>query len=214
MTHVAPPPPYATPSFDGPALRLALVLGDSRLGHLRDRVAGWTQRELARRQVAFDVIVSQRQVPVYPASPRPNAVQSTLSERLQCADMFLLLLSAEEGLDQEPAWSRMVQATEAAWQAKPIGFIVYGGKLTDSTWVDQLRLSFAECQAMPLGRPISCAHAHERFGTRGELYASLGESQRLTYLLARLTWWAHALRQARLALPYNLVGNAPAVISP
>jgi NAD(P)H-dependent FMN reductase len=87
----------------------------------------------------------------------------------------------------------------AQWQAKPVAFS--GGLRA----VEQLRLVFAELHAVTIRDCVSFANAWDKFDAGGRLIEPDGPRQAVAMLLARLRWWAVALRRAREAAPYGEV---------
>ncbi|MBZ9558442.1 MULTISPECIES: NAD(P)H-dependent oxidoreductase [unclassified Modicisalibacter] len=188
-------------------LKLALILGSARHRRFCDRVAGWTRRRLAAHG-GFEVdVIDPAELPLSVRDqPLPRAAWGHLEERLAAADAFLIV-TPEYNHGYTAALKALLDTVHDAWQAKPVGFVAYGGASGGLRAVEQLRLVFASLHAVTLGDTVSFAHAWERFGPGGALYAPLREDHRLALLLERLAWWARALRTARRAEPYESVGR-------
>jgi NAD(P)H-dependent FMN reductase len=88
------------------------------------------------------------------------------------------------------------------WQAKPVGFVSYGGVAGGLRAVEHLRLVFAELHAMTVRGTVSFHMAPERFDANGEPREPEGCNRAAKAMLDQLVWWARALRTARAARPY------------
>jgi NAD(P)H-dependent FMN reductase len=88
------------------------------------------------------------------------------------------------------------------WQAKPVGFVSYGGLSGGLRAVEQLRPVFAELHAVTVRDAVSFHMAWERFGEDGAPKddASVAAAK---VLLDQLGWWGNALREARAKTPYG-----------
>jgi NAD(P)H-dependent FMN reductase len=88
------------------------------------------------------------------------------------------------------------------WQAKPIGFVSYGGRGGGLRAIEQLRLVFAELHAVTVRDSVSFDRHWERFDDAGALSDAEEPDAAAKVLLDQLAWWARALHEARTARPY------------
>ncbi len=84
-----------------------------------------------------------------------------------------------------------------------MGFVSYGGISGGLRAVEQLRLVFAELHATTVRETVSFALPGNPFDDRGELRDPAPAAKAADALLRQLTWWALALREARLTRPYG-----------
>ncbi len=92
----------------------------------------------------------------------------------------------------------------AEWQAKPIGFVSYGGISGGLRAVEQLRLVFAELHAVTVQAAVSLPHAWDRFDEQGKLREPRHPDSAAATMLGQLAWWSEALRQARATSAFAL----------
>ena len=71
--------------------------------------------------------------------------------------------------------------------------------------MEQLRLVFAELHAVTIRDSVSLPSAWEQFDESGALRSPERAQRGMETLLARLNWWAVALREARSTSPYPLL---------
>jgi NAD(P)H-dependent FMN reductase len=92
-----------------------------------------------------------------------------------------------------------IDAVRRPWYAKPVGFVVYGGRSGGLRAAEQLRLVFGELHAVTI---------RDSLGFREEDFTSDGEptdpatSSAAGAMLRQLAWWARSLRDARANTPY------------
>ena len=89
------------------------------------------------------------------------------------------------------------------WQAKPVGFVSYGGLSGGLRAVEALRVVFAELHAVTIRETVSFHSAWARFHEHGAPRDPELVNAAAGALLDQLAWWACALRAARAARPYG-----------
>ncbi len=195
-----------SPTMPAPSpLRLSLILGSARHPRFGDRVAAWVQRECHR--LGFDELdlIDPAELPLsIHYQPLPHDEWHAFERRLDAADGFIVM-TPEYNHGYTAALKQLIDTVHGPWQAKPVGFVSYGGISGGLRAVEQLRLVFAELHAVTLRDTVSFSHARDRFLEDGTLVDPEREARRLQTLLARWRWWAHALRQARRLQPYGTI---------
>ena len=187
-------------------ISLVVIIGSTREGRFAPTVASWFV-DRVRRHGGFvvDVVDLAETAPpaVMTASPgdADRAVLDDLSPRLDAADAFVVVPpdhshSFPAGLKNAIDWHR------AQWQAKPVGFVSYGGLAGGLRAVEHLRLVFAELHAVTVRDSVSFHNAWERFGDDGLPLDSTVCDGAAANMLDQLGWWARALRDARSLSPY------------
>ncbi len=88
------------------------------------------------------------------------------------------------------------------WQAKPVGFVSYGGLSGGLRAVEHLRPVFAEVHAVTVRDTVSFHSAWSRFDDAGRPLEPAGCNGAAKAVLDQLAWWGHALRSARATHPY------------
>ncbi|HZW19239.1 MAG TPA: NAD(P)H-dependent oxidoreductase [Luteimonas sp.] len=179
---------------DFPPLRLAVVCGSTREGRFCDTVTEWT---LSRIEQAggFGIDV------VDPRRLDEAGGPEELAARLQRADAFIVV-TPEYNHGYPAPLKALIDAVGQPWQAKPVAFVSYGGISGGLRAVEQLRQVFAELHASTLRDCVSFADSARRFDAGGTLLDPGAAEEAMRVLLARLRWWARALRAARTETPY------------
>ncbi|MPZ67772.1 MAG: hypothetical protein GEU83_20575 [Pseudonocardiaceae bacterium] len=89
-----------------------------------------------------------------------------------------------------------------AGQAKPVGFVSYGGLSGGLRAVEPLRVVFAELNSVTIRNTVSFHQAGEQFDEHGSPRHPEGVNAAAGALLDQLAWWAWSLQEARSARPY------------
>ncbi|WP_280570748.1 NADPH-dependent FMN reductase [Chromohalobacter sp. 296-RDG] len=174
-------------------IKLGIIYGSAREGRFCDTVAGWLIEDIAQRG-GFDLLTID---PAVDNSPTPD-----LRKRVKEADAFIVV-TPEYNHSFTGALKTLIDSFHAEWQAKPVGFVSYGGISGGLRAVEQLRGVFAELHAVGIRDSVSFANVWGHFDENGTLRDSVLAEQALGTMLARLSWWASALRTARVAIPYE-----------
>ena len=92
-----------------------------------------------------------------------------------------------------------LDAVYREWNRKPVAFVSYGGWSAGTRGVQQLRQIAIELQMAPIRASVAMQFAQRLFDAEGTLQNPDLFNTAATALLDDLSWWAHALRAARLA---------------
>jgi len=182
-------------------IRVAVVYGSTRPGRFCDTVVRWTvERIAASGKFRVDVIDPGEQ------SGGPSidgrASQSP-QQRLEWADAFVVV-TPEYNHGYPAPLKALIDSAGPEWHAKPVAFVSYGGVSGGLRAVEQLRLVFAELHAVTIRDSVSFPGAWEQFDATGALRDPERARRGMETLLARLNWWAVALRDARSSAPYSV----------
>jgi len=172
-------------------IRVGLVYGSTRAGRFCDTVARWTAFQIAA--YAGFMLVS-----IDPATLTEGAAQERVAE----CDAFVIV-TPEYNHGYPGPLKSLIDSVGAEWHAKPVAFVSYGGVSGGLRAVEQLRLVFAELHAVSMRDSVSFAGAWEQFDSSGALRNPDRAQKSMQIMLARLRWWAQALRTARAATPYE-----------
>lgn len=173
------------------SLHVALIYGSTREGRFCDTVARWAAAEIkAAGGLALDVV-----------DPAADAGGPDLRRRLAQADAFVAV-TPEYNHGYPAPLKALIDSHVREWQAKPVGFVSYGGISGGLRAVEQLRLVFAELHAVTIRDSVSFANAWDRFDADGNPLDAEQARRSMARLLAQLRWWADALRRARKAARY------------
>lgn len=186
-------------------IKLALVYGSAREGRFLDTIAEWLLLEL-RNHPEFEISIIDPAVVAPPAwhIREDTGERRALQQRIDAADAFLVL-TPEYNHGYPAALKHLIDAVYDEWQAKPVGFVSYGGLAGGSRAVEQLRIVFAEVHAVTIRDTVMLPNAWTLFDSSGQMIAPEKPNKSLRLVLQRLHWWATALRTARQLTPYNRV---------
>jgi NAD(P)H-dependent FMN reductase len=181
---------------------VALVYGSTREGRFCDTVANWAAERIVSSG-AFALGLIDPAAPDLAAS-RAGAIDiSALKRRIGRADA-IVVVTPEYNHGYPAPLKSLIDSASAEWQAKPVAFVSYGGIAGGLRAVEQLRLVFAEVHAVAIRDSVSFANAWAQFDAAGKLVEPDAANAAMSTMLARLSWWALALRTAREASAYAL----------
>lgn len=167
------------------AIRLAVIYGSAREGRFCDIVGAWVVDYIRRRETfALDVI-----------DPAVEPV-SAFGDRLAAADAFIVV-TPEYNHSYPAALKALIDSYNSEWQAKPVAFVSYGGASGGLRAVEHLRHVFAELHAVSIRDGVMFPNAWEQFDAQGRPHQAQRFERGMTTMLARLSWWSRALREAR-----------------
>ncbi|GAA1355924.1 NADPH-dependent FMN reductase [Streptomyces beijiangensis] len=189
-------------------LRIAVVLGSTREGRFGPVVSRWITSHLAQHEdLTVDVIdLVETPLPtVFPAFGQPPApgteeALAAVSPRLEAADAFVFVTPEYNHSFPAPL-KNAIDWHNQQWHAKPIGFVSYGGLSGGLRAVEQLRVVMAELNAVTIRNTVSFHNFGEKFDAEGQA-TDPGSDIAAKAMIDQLTWWAHALRDAKAVRPY------------
>ncbi|WP_058045686.1 NADPH-dependent FMN reductase [Streptomyces roseifaciens] len=190
--------------------RLAVIVGSTRDGRFGPTVAKWFTEQAARHG---DIEVDLVDLALHPLpmrlSAEPTAEDAAalaeVTPRLEQADAFVVL-TPEYNHSYPASLKNLIDWHYTQWQAKPVGFVSYGGLSGGLRAVEHLRPVFTELHAVTIREQVSFHNPWGKFDDDGRhLDAEAGEqaSGAAKVLIDQLTWWALSLREARAARPYG-----------
>ncbi|MFG2193338.1 NADPH-dependent FMN reductase [Streptomyces sp. NPDC048639] len=188
-------------------LSLAVVIGSGRKGRTGATVAHWFAGQARlRADLRTDVVdLAEFPLPGEPVAQPPGDVAQLLAHltpRLARADMFVLV-TPEYNRSFPASLKAAIDWHDAEWQAKPVGFVSYGGRSGGLRAVEQLRQVFPELHAVTVREAVSFHDVWDRFDGDGNPRDPEGSNAAATALLDQLAWWARVLREGRDRYPYG-----------
>lgn len=203
--------PDTTVATDAP-LRVAVIIGSARGGRAGRAVAEWFTRHVdARADVELDVIdVADLALPVAmpgwdgapEPAPRTRAALAEVGPRLAGAEAFVVV-TPEYNHSFPASLKNLIDWHYTQWQAKPIGFVSYGGLGGGLRAVEHLRLVFAELHAMTVRDAVSLHGPWSGLGEDGRPRDAAVCESAAKNMVDQLVWWGRALRAARAEKPYG-----------
>jgi NAD(P)H-dependent FMN reductase len=183
-------------------LRLTVIVGSTREGRFAPNVTRWFD-SVARAHGGFDVEVTDLADAELPTTltRRPARSVETYLAQLERADAFVVI-TPEYNHGYPAPLKQAIDLAYTQWQAKPVGFVSYGGMAGGLRAVEQLRQVFAELHATTVRDVVSLHNPWSLFDEDARVHESSGADAAAKTMLDRLAWWAVALRSARRAQPY------------
>ncbi|GLX94414.1 NAD(P)H-dependent oxidoreductase [Herbidospora sp. NBRC 101105] len=171
-------------------MNLVVIVGSTRQGRFGPVVAEWFTGH-ARQRAGLTVEV----VDLVHGEPG--------GEALRAADMFVVVTPEYNHSFPGPL-KTAIDRHVTPWQAKPVGFVSYGGISGGLRAVEHLRQVFAELHAVTVRETVSFVWAQGQFGDDGRPLDPGPCGAAADRLLDQLTWWGRALASARRAHPYGV----------
>ncbi|MDV6011624.1 NAD(P)H-dependent oxidoreductase [Haloechinothrix sp. LS1_15] len=189
--------------MDAGVLRLAIIIGSVREGRFGPTVARWFVREAeAFGRFSIDVIdLAEADLPVV-LTDEPPAEVAAVTPRLAAADAFVMV-TPEYNRGYPASLKSLIDWHFEEWQAKPVGFVSYGGRAGGMRSVEQLIPVLGELHAVTIREAVSFHDAWDQFDDSGQLRDSDAAHGAAKAMLDQLSWWALALSEARAKRPYN-----------
>ncbi|MFG3369820.1 NADPH-dependent FMN reductase [Streptomyces sp. NPDC090032] len=188
-------------------VRAAVVIGSNREGRFGPVVADWLMSLLGERpDFAVDVIdVAATDLPTalsYDPSAEVRAELAKVTPKLAAADAFIVL-TPEYNHSYPASLKNVIDWHHAEWQAKPVGFVSYGGISGGLRAVEHLRTVFAELHAVTVRDTVSFTNAGSHFDESGAHRDPEAPAAAVKSMLDQLAWWSKALRDAKEVRPYG-----------
>ncbi|EXU66070.1 NADPH-dependent FMN reductase [Streptomyces sp. PRh5] len=198
--------PASATDTDAP-IRLAIIIGSTRDGRFGPKIADWFAGHAALRSDMTVDVVDLAETPLPTAlthrpGPEDVAALEAVTPRLDAADAFAVV-TPEYNHSYPAPLKNAIDWHFTQWQAKPVGFVSYGGISGGLRAVEHLRPVFAEVHAVTVRDTVSFHNAGGLFGADGRLKEPEGPDTAAGAMLDQLTWWARALRTARATNPYG-----------
>lgn len=181
------------------SLRLAILIASTRQGRFGPTVAGWFNGE-ARRHQDFDadlIDLADIQLPQVLGQKAPSDA-AAITARLNNAEAFVIVTPEYNHSFPAPL-KNLIDWHHKEWQAKPVGFVSYGGKSGGLRAVEQLRQIFAELNAITVRNTVSFHDAWSGFDSLGQPSNPDAFENAARSMLTQILWWGLALRDAKLA---------------
>ncbi|MCS0638205.1 NAD(P)H-dependent oxidoreductase [Streptomyces sp. LP05-1] len=199
--------PAGNPAATRLPLKLVVVLGSNRAGRFGPVIRDWLLAHTALHpDFAVEVVdVAELDLPTALTgrpSPAVTAELARVSPVLAGADAFVVL-TPEYNHSYPASLKNLIDWHFTEWQAKPVGFVSYGGISGGLRAVEHLRQVFAELHATTVRDTVSFHNAHGHFDETGRHRDPAAPDAAAKAMLDQLAWWARALREARAARPYT-----------
>jgi NAD(P)H-dependent FMN reductase len=191
-------------------VKVGLIYGSARQGRFCDTVARWTEKELGSSgNFSVEVIDPAAHSRAAHHESRQNEAHAneaagyrSLRAQLDAADAFVVV-TPEYNHGYPAALKELIDSAGEEWYAKPVAFVSYGGVSGGLRAVEQLRQVFAELHVVSIRDSVSFQNAWQTFDSNGCPAEPERCSAQMSRMLAKLHWWAIALRTAREKSPYS-----------
>ena len=197
-----------TPAPLTPApLTLALVVASDREGRFAPVITDWFRSRLAEREDFTVTVVDLAEIDLptslsHRPSPAVTAELAKVTPVLEAADAFVVI-TPEYNHSFPASLKNLIDRHYTEWQAKPVGFVSYGGMSGGLRAVEQLRQVYAEMHAVTVRETVSFHQAHGLFDEDGRHKDPAGAEIAAKALLDQIAWWGTALKDAKSVRPYG-----------
>ncbi|MFQ6395347.1 NADPH-dependent FMN reductase [Nocardia sp. KC 131] len=187
-------------------LRLAVIVASTRSGRFGPTVANWfVEHATQRTDVTVDLIdLVDTHLPSHltndPGEQGARAL-AQMGARLEGADAFVVV-TPEYNHSYPAPLKNAIDWHFTQWQAKPVGFVSYGGLSGGLRAVEHLKQVFTELHAVAVRDTVSFHGAADQFDSLGRPTSPVPSKAAATKLLDQLVWFGEALRSARSERPY------------
>lgn len=189
-------------SIDNTPLKLEIVLGSVREGRFGEVPFNWIVNQ-ARQSGEFEVGAIDLAQYDIPNDFSRNADVEELAARMEAADAVIVLSPEYNHSYSAPIKTFIDAMPKSVWEAKPVGFVAYGGFAAGLRAVEALRLVFAELHAVTMRDVVSFYIMNENFDANGQPIQADAVNGAARVLIGQLAWWALALKEAKAARPYG-----------
>lgn len=189
-------------TVDSPPVQLEIILGSVRVSRFGTTVLRWFE-ERARLDPAWRVGVLDLADFAIPNDFSVNRDVEVLTERIAGADGVVIITPEYNHSFPGPLKSAIDTIPKRAWEAKPVGFVSYGGLSGGLRAVEGLRLVLAEVHATTVRDTVSFHGTSASFDADGQPVNLETVNRAAQQLLSQLGWWARALQRGRVAEPYQ-----------
>ncbi|MFI7639083.1 NADPH-dependent FMN reductase [Nonomuraea sp. NPDC049400] len=183
-------------------LRVALIIGSTRVGRVGDSVGAWfAERARRRRDLAVEVLdLAGYAFPgCYPDEATPD--MCSFAGAVGGAEAFVVV-TPEYNRSFPASLKQAIDFAYDEWQAKPIGFVAYGSGSAGMYAVEQLRTVFCALHSVTMRDWVGLDLLGEDVDEHGRPRDTDDRLRAVGAMLDQLTWWGRALRAARHAQPY------------
>jgi NAD(P)H-dependent FMN reductase len=194
--------PRSTASDDNNSLHLAIIIGSTRQGRFAPTVTNWFAGQARKRDdMRVDIIdLAEARLPDV-LSDKPTPEVAAITPQFADADAFVVVTPEYNHSFPAPL-KTAIDWHFKEWQAKPVGFVSYGGISGGLRAVEQLRQVFAELHAVTVRDTVSFHGAWAQFDPEGQLKDPDRYEKTAQSMLDQLAWWGYALREAKAQRPY------------
>ena len=185
-------------------IKVVVIVGSTRAGRLAPGIARWFTGQIGQRADVVTDIVDLVDTPMPGSLDDNDPVVVALRPRLADADAFVLI-APEYNRGIPGPLKTLIDCYNKEWEAKPVGFVSYGLSMAGGVRaVEHLRQIFAEFHSFGMKDIVTFPRILDHFDSDGNFTPDLdGCNAAAKLMVDQLTWWAHALRDAKAVRPYR-----------
>ncbi|GAA3232222.1 NAD(P)H-dependent oxidoreductase [Actinocorallia longicatena] len=172
-------------------MKLAVILGSSREGRRAAVIGDWLAGQV-RPRPGIDLTVLD-------CVTEPEELRAAVHD----ADAYVIVVPEYNHSYPGPL-KAFIDSFYKEWQAKPVGFVSYGGVSGGLRAVEHLRQVFAELHAVTVRDTVSFHNVWSHFDADGAFpVAPDAPAEAARIMIDQLGWWALALKEAKAVRPYG-----------
>lgn len=185
-------------------IRVTVIVSSMREGRLAPIIGSWFSTQIAQRADMVTEVIDLNDYAL------PNTLSATdpavlaLQPHIAEADAFVLVVPEYNRSVPGPL-KTAIDCYNAEWRAKPVGFVSYGLSSSGGLRaVEHLRLIFAEFHSVGMKDSVVFPRILDYINADGTFTTNTdGCNAAAKLMLDQLSWWAHALRDAKAVRPYS-----------
>jgi NAD(P)H-dependent FMN reductase len=184
-------------------LKLLVIVASTRENRFGPVVANWFAEQAGQRgDINVEVLdLGTAGLPADLTDVAPPEV-TAVTGRIEAADGYVVV-TPEYNHTFPASIKILIDWTRREWQAKPVGFVCYGGLSGGLRAVEHLRPVFAEMHTVTVRDVVSFHRVWGQFNDAGQHLDPAGCNAAAKAMLDQLSWWGLTLRDARATRPYG-----------
>lgn len=182
----------------GAQLRVAVIIGSTRVGRVGDSVGKWFVDLASRREDVELALIDLARFDFPDHYPEGvTADMREFSSAIDRADAFVVV-TPEYNRSFPASLKQAIDFVYDEWHAKAVGFVSYGCRSRGHYAVEALRVVFTELHVVAVRDEV----AIDLMTLREDGTPAVGAEIAVTTMMDQLAWWGFALRDARAERPY------------
>jgi NAD(P)H-dependent FMN reductase len=186
-------------------LHIGIIIGSTREARFSEQPAQWIFAKAAARTGITAELLDLRDYPLpfYEEAQGPSSLKGNYKNevakkwlaKVATCDAYIIV-TPEYNHGYPAVLKNALDYVYYEWNKKPVSFVSYGG-VGGARAIEQLRLVSIELQMAPLSTSVNITGFWSLLDEKGKLKSTESFDKQGDKLLDQLTWWGHALKEAR-----------------
>ena len=186
-------------------LRIGIIVGSTREARFSEQPAQWIFAKAAARAGITAELLDLRDYPLpfYEEAQGASSLKGNYKNevakkwlaKVAAFDAYIIV-TPEYNHGYPAVLKNALDYVYYEWNKKPVSFVSYGG-VGGARAIEQLRLVSIELQMAPLSTSVNITGFWSLLDEKGKLKSTESFDKQGDKLIDQLTWWGHALKEAR-----------------